>query len=193
MDDESRGSEGCCVSCGFLSAGATADRLANVHYYAVGIPARKSGELFEVGEPGHRLTSRPMCIRGVADLSSEVLYHVRAPGPNGDRPDNREACLRVLHVDRKCSKWFEHTPGLSPSEHLVELRIQLSEVAQQQIQDERHNDSRRFNRILILIGVLSLAFAAATFGPDSYLGGLLTKIISSEPGNQVESFMPSSD
>ena len=170
-----------CITCGFLAKrpGLIDGRYRTPGFFEVDAEdrTRPNTSTFTTFDP--ITTSTPtadiVCYRGAASLPDEV----RALGSNLTR---EEAFTRVITTERTCERWFEHTPGFDPKEHLAELRLQQGEL-------ERVALEQRVNRINIGLAIAALALAAAqvlaaflTMTPDSRAA----KWIGPEPPRRVE-------
>ena len=155
-----------CITCGFLAKrpGLIDGRYRTPGFFEVDTEDRTkpSTSTFTVLDPITQSapTADIVCYRGAASLPDEV----RARGSNLTR---EEAFTRVITTERTCERWFEHTPGFDPKEHLAELRLQQGELARAALE-------RRVNRINIWLTAAAIALAAAqvlaaflTMTPDS--------------------------
>jgi hypothetical protein len=123
--------EGCCASCGFLShsvstaAGAyNFGRVQTVfesEIFDVPIYMRASGSDFggSFRDPSttHIWTwAAPLCFIFAAEpsLSEEVGFD---PSSH-ESLDRKTVASAIQREDRKCPKWFEWRPGISPAEHV---------------------------------------------------------------------------
>jgi hypothetical protein len=125
MAEQDRGR---CVTCGFVGRHA-------FEWYEVSQEERDTGRLHSATRGGIR--TKLGCIKNAADLVQEwgEQTTTRLAGKpivdaEGivDVAAEYGALRDVLTADRQCSKWYPYTQGLSPKEHVEELRMmQLEE------------------------------------------------------------------
>lgn len=118
-----------CGSCGFLAT------LFFIYqegpkYLPVSKIQREWGAIGSVHHSA-REHGQPLCIRDAADLHDELNDAIAAlpeTQPWDDRV--REASKLILEKKRPCRKWMAHREGLTPDQHLEEMRMMDMEERQ---------------------------------------------------------------
>jgi len=134
------GTDGRCVSCGFLSK-------FNRHYdgpppYVYEMPPRdrESGERTQIRlDSGREIAGFPQCYVGEAKIWEEIDALRRKTGKN-----EFEAATEVFNENRRCPKWHPYTQGFSPQEHWEELRMQELELKRQAFEKRMADDQKAF-------------------------------------------------
>ena len=142
---------GRCSSCGFLALHST-----HGGWYEVEPGNRSSGQLNIARTPGFPnewSEAYPVCIirRAQLELDYEIIARdaeMELPdAPLGDIIGQRAAAM--LHLDRRCPRWFEYEPGFSPQQHVerehmlqlerdrARLQIQLARLERQAAADSK--------------------------------------------------------
>lgn len=170
-----------CSSCGFLARRPDSPIHAAT-FFEMSQDARRDGGgwwALQVGGLGTRTV--PACGVGAFPILDEILAirpgaldewpragekdFIRARHED-DTPERNEAAKAVFNRPRpECPRWFPHTPGLSPGQHLEAFQAQQLEqdrrafetkLTQMQIAVEK-----RIGRIGIWIGVAAVILAVA--------------------------------
>jgi hypothetical protein len=135
--------KGRCISCGFL-AKRSIDPTPS--YYEIEQSERDTGHVWQHhgAETGIYIQTEPECFRHVASIRGEIQ---QIPDNNADKS---AAAKRVFSKDRECEYWYPYTLGLTPKEHLEEVKMQLLENSRRdfelrlfKITEQIQKDSRK--------------------------------------------------
>ena len=174
-DEERRVLQGCCRTCGFLSRRAktlaqtgwrphsgfheteNADRDHPERYFD-----------FVPGETNALQKGELVCFRRAADLPHE-MEEASAAGASA---------AEVVWRDRRCVRWIAYEPGISPRDHLAELKTRDLEEGRREFQRSmtRHEErqaarerraDRRLTKAAIWLGSIVGLAQLLTMSPDS--------------------------
>ena len=135
--------DGRCLTCGFLGvrqeltggiAAAPDDELPT--------ESRCAGNSSQtLNRGGFTRSSELICIRRAADLERERVEDLGASNSGVER---KASVLRVLSKERSCPIWTEHIEGLSPGEHIVQMRSAELVAKQKEWDRQREIREREF-------------------------------------------------
>lgn len=187
--------DGCCATCGFLAHSVTFARnvinqgkiqtVTAGETHDVPIYMRASGDLFSgdraFEEPAKTYWSwaSPLCFIFAAEpsLAEEVGFD-----PEKVEALDRQVVATAIQRDRKCEKWFEWRPGISPAEHvrmrdMIELEKNRRDW-EKTLEDDRKDwedilekDRRKFERSL---SVAQIKAAVGTAVVSIFVAVILT-------------------
>jgi hypothetical protein len=91
-----------------------------------------------------------------------------------------DALELMIYADRECPKWKMYHPGLSPGEHLVELRIENMHTDSMRIADENAALAKSGHELANEMRFLTWVIVALTFAT------VLIAIITNSPAQQPQ-------
>jgi hypothetical protein len=169
VEEIMEGTQGCCVTCGFLSKRAAFGQGSST-YFEVEFLDRTKGRVFEHAPTGVKaIPTSPFCFRLAFSLAREVEEEQKRDGKTRE-----EAARKILYWKRDCSQWFRYQPGLSPINHLGGLAMQQTEQRQYKFQEgmeerrrqwEQQVEDHRRKFDIKLMAIVAILAAAGVVAP----------------------------
>ena len=159
MENEQDDHKGSCVSCGFLSKHALyrgENPIPLPRSYEIDRAERMLGRAFEHApyRVGNNIRTDLACYRKAAELSSEVQAYMESTDVT-----DLVAARHVITRHRDCSEWYQYTEGLSPQQHLEQLKTEELDAARKKLEEELLAMSQKVQHDSKLIAETSLAIA----------------------------------
>lgn len=167
MDKEQEEQQGSCVSCGFLSKHALyrgANPIPLPRSYEIDRAERMLGRAFEHApyRSDSNIKTDLACYRKAAELSSEIVGYMES-----EHVTDLVAARHVITKDRHCASWYQYTEGLSPQQHLEQLKTEELEAARKKLEVELFAMSQKVQNDSKAIAETSLKIAKAN---EEFLG-----------------------
>ena len=161
MDTEQENHRGACVSCGFLSKHALyrgANPIPLPRSYEIDRAERMLGRAFEHApyRMGNNVRTDLACYRKAAQLSDEVRAYMASSGAS-----DMDAVKYVISFARDCKDWRQYTEGLSPQQHLEQVKTEELEATRQKLEQELLTMSQKVQHDSKTIADTSLAMVTA--------------------------------